>query len=262
MHKLPQALAIAAAPLAFASLVAQAADAPAPDYTLTPKIAVYSEYEYRGIAQSSEDPALQFNLDYAHKSGLYLGTFLSNIKWLKDTADAGGFSTDANIEWDIYGGYRFEVVKDWTLDVGYLRYEYPSSGSFNPKPNTDEVYAGLSYGIASVKYSYSFNDTFAVPDSKGSDYIELDLNYPLPVLPAVTLNGVLGHQRYKGTQSSGFNNGDLSYTVWKAGATYDFGNGLTAGGYVKGTDADSNLYTVKGKDWGRDRLVAFVTYSF
>jgi len=240
---------------------APAAAEPTPPWTLTPKFAIYSEYEYRGIAQSSEKPAGQFNLDFAHQSGFYLGTFLSNIKWLKDTADVGGFSTNANVEWDIYGGYRFEVVKDWTLDLGYLRYEYPSSGAFNPKPNTDEVYVGLSYGIVSAKYSYSINNTFAVPSSKGSDYIEVDLNYPLPMLTALTLNGVVGYQRYKGTQSSGFNNDDLSYSVWKGGATYDFGDGFTIGGYVKGTDADSSLYTVKGKDWGKTRFVGFATYS-
>lgn len=261
MPKLPKALALAA-PLAFAGVAAHAEDAPAPEYTLTPKIALYSEYEYRGIAQSSEKPALQFNLDYAHKSGFYLGTFLSNIQWLKDTAEVNGFSTNANVEWDLYGGYRWEFVKDWTLDVGYLRYEYPGSGAFNPKPNTDEAYVGVAYGIASVKYSYSFNNTFGVPDSKGSDYVELDVNYPLPMLTALTLNGVLGHQRYKGTQiHGGFHNGDLSYTVWKAGATYDFGNGLNLGAYYKGTDAQSDLYTIQGKDWSRDRLVGFVSYS-
>src|SRR5512140_3716318 len=64
-----------------------AAPEPTPEHTLVPKISLYSEYEYRGISQTSEKPALQFNLDYAHKSGLYLGTFLSNIKWLKDTAE-------------------------------------------------------------------------------------------------------------------------------------------------------------------------------
>jgi uncharacterized protein (TIGR02001 family) len=152
-------------------------------------------------------------------------------------------------------------VKDWTLDVGYLRYEYPSSGAFDPKPNTDEVYAGVSYGPATLKYSYSINNTFGVPDSKGSDYIELSVNYP--VIDKVTLNGVLGHQRYKGTQiHAGLHNGDLSYTVWKIGATYDFGGGFNAGAYYKGTDAEESLYTVKGKDWSKDRLVAFVSYSF
>lgn len=259
MHKLPQALIVLAGTgFALQSAVARADDPP--EHSFTGKVAVYSEYEYRGISQSSEKPALQLNLDYAHRSGLYVGTFLSTIKWLKDTADVNGFSTNANVEWDIYGGYKFEVVKDWTLDVGYLRYEYPGSGAFHPKPNTDEVYAGVSYGPATLKYSYSFNDTFGVPDSKGSDYIELSVNQP--IVDKVTLNAVLGHQRYKGTQIHEFHNGDLSYTVWKLGATYDFGHGLNAGAYYKGTDAHSELYTIKGKDWSKDRLVAFVSYSF
>ncbi len=233
-----------------------APEAPAPDYTLAFKLALYSEYEYRGISQTSEKPAGQLNIDFTHKSGFYIGTFLSNISWLKDTAEANGFSTSANLEWDIYGGYRYEFVKDWTLDAGYLRYEYPSSGEFNPKPNTDEVYIGVSTGPWAAKYSYSINNTFGVPNSKGSDYFELDLNYPLAMVSdKLTLNGVVGHQTYA-------NNGILSYTVWKLGATWDFGNGFTVGGYYKGTDAEEAAYTVKGKDWSKDRLVAFVTYSF
>ena len=267
MLKLPKVLLLAGAlGLSLAAGVANAqapapapapaaAPEPTPEHSFTGKAALYSEYEYRGISQTSEKPALQLNLDYAHSSGLYIGTFLSNIKWLKDTADANGFSTNANLEWDIYGGYKFEVMKDVTLDVGYLRYEYPSSGAFSPKPNTDEVYIGASYGPATLKYSYSFNDTFGVPNSKGSDYIELAVNYPLPMLEKLTINGILGHQTYK-------NNGFLTYTVWKLGAVYDFGGGFTAGGYYKGTDADESLYTVKGKDWGKDRLVVFAAYSF
>jgi uncharacterized protein (TIGR02001 family) len=257
MHKLPKALLLAASASAIVLPgLARAADAPTPAYTLVPKLALYSEYEYRGISQTSEKPAVQFNLDYTHQSGFYLGTFLSNIKWLKDAADAGGFSTSANLEWDIYGGYRFEVVKDVTLDVGYLRYEYPSSSDFNPKPNTDEVYIGASYGLFSAKYSYSINDTFGVADSKGSDYLEIDYNQPLTsISDKLTLNGVVGHQTYA-------HNGFFSYTVWKLGATWDFGNGATAGAYYKGTNAEADAYTVKGKDWSKDRLVAFVTYSF
>lgn len=250
---------IVACMAALAATSALADDPPA--FTVTPRIALYSEYEYRGIAQTSEDPALQANLDFVHRSGFYLGTFLSNIKWLKDTADANGFSTRANLEWDLYGGYRFEVAKGWTVDVGYLRYEYPRSGDFHPRPNTDEAYIGLAYGIAALKYSYSFDDTFGVPESKGSDYVELAVNYPLPMLPAFTLNGVVGHQRYKGTQPNGFDNGSLSYTVWKGGGTWDFGNGLNVGAYYKGTDAEGALYTVKGRDWSRNRVVGFVSYA-
>jgi len=110
---------------------------PPPDNQFTGKVWLWSEYEYRGISQSSQNPAVQLNLDYVNNpTGLYIGTFLSNIKWLKDTATAGGFDTNARVEWDIYGGWRKEIYKDTTLDIGYLRYEYPSSGSFNPSPNT------------------------------------------------------------------------------------------------------------------------------
>src|SRR5690349_17694690 len=80
-----------------------AAPAPAPENTLVPKISFYSEYEYRGIGQTAEKPALQFNLDYTHTSGFYLGTFVTNIKWLKEVAKANNFSTNANIEWDLFG---------------------------------------------------------------------------------------------------------------------------------------------------------------
>jgi uncharacterized protein (TIGR02001 family) len=226
-----------------------------PIHTFSGKVALYSEYEYRGISQTSEKPALQLNLDYAHASGFYVGTFLTNIKWLEDTAFVNGFDTDAKLEWDIYAGYRTEVATGLLLDVGYLRYEYPSSGSFNPKPNTDEIYAGLTYSFFNVKYSHSFNDTFGVPNSKNSYFIEANVAYPLPALPALTLTGHLGYQEFK-------NNDALSYMVWKIGAVYDFGKGFTAGAYYKGTDADDGVYTVRGKDWAKDRLVAFVAYTF
>jgi uncharacterized protein (TIGR02001 family) len=251
MQKVAKALLLAgAAGLPIASFTARADDPP-PVHSFTGKVALYSEYEYRGISQTSEKPALQLNLDYAHQSGLYVGTFLSNIKWLKDSNP----STRANLEWDIYGGYKFEVVKDVTLDVGYLRYEYPRSSEFTPKPNTDEVYVGASFGPATLKYSYSINDTFGVPNSKGSDYLELAVNYPIPKLEKLTLNGVVGHQAYK-------HNNFLSYTVWKLGATWDFGGGFTAGAYYKATDAESSAYTIAGRDWSRNRAVGFVAYSF
>jgi len=251
MRKLPKVLAATAlAALPLGSGLALAEDSP---HSFSGKVALYSEYEYRGISQTSQKPAGQLNLDYGHASGFYLGTFISNIKWLKDAAEVGGFSTSAKIEWDIYAGYKFEVAKDVSLDLGYLRYEYPSSGAFNPKPNTDEIYAGLSYGPVSVKYSYATSNTFGVADSKGSDFLEANLS--LPLTEKLTLTGHVGHQKYK-------NNNSLSYTVYKVGAVYDFGGGFNAGGYLKGTDAEESLYTVKGKDWSKDRLVAFVSYAF
>ncbi|HET6265346.1 MAG TPA: TorF family putative porin [Usitatibacter sp.] len=255
MLKLPKTFLYAAASCATLAAGSAFAQAPASPHTFTGKVGLYSEYEYRGISQTSEKPALQLNLDYGHASGFYVGTFLTNIKWLEDAAEVGGFDTDAKLEWDIYAGYRFEVAKDTVVDVGYLRYEYPSSGAFNPKPNTDEIYAGITWTFLNFKYSHSINNTFGVPNSKNSYFVEANIAYPIEAVKGLTVTGHIGYQEFK-------NNDSLSYAVWKAGAVYDFGNGWNVGGYVKGTDADSALYTYKGKDWSKDRLVAFVTYSF
>ena len=239
--------------LAQATPAPAAAAEPTPEHTIVPKVSFYSEYEYRGISQTAEKPALQFNLDYAHSSGFYLGTFVTNIKWLKEAAKAGGFSTNANIEWDIFGGYKFEIVKDVTLDVGYLRYEYPSSKAFTPSPNTDEVYVGLASGPFSAKYSHSTSNLFGFANSKNSSFIEL--NWSQEVLPKLTANAHIGRQTVK-------NNGDYSYNVCKLGASYDLGGGWAAGGYLKHTDAKESSYTVLGKDLGKAHLVGFVSKSF
>lgn len=251
MTTLPKLLALGG--LAAACLVPGIAAAQASPHAFTGKAALFSEYEFRGLAQTHEKPALQLTLDYAHASGFYVGTFLTNIKWLEETAAANGFDTDASIEWDIYAGYRTEVAPGLLLDVGYLRYEYPRSGDFNPKPNTDEVYAGLTYGIFNVKYSHAFSDAFGFANSEGSSFVEANVAWP--AMDKVTVTAHVGHQKFK-------NNEDFSYTVWKLGAVYDFGGGFNAGAYVKGTDAEDSLYTVNGKNWGRERLVAFVSYAF
>ncbi len=249
-----------------AAAQAAAPAAPTPSYTLTPKIGLFSEYEYRGISQTSEKPALQFNLDYAHASGFYVGTFISNIQWLKDYKDLGLVKDSSPVEIDLYGGYKYEVIKDLTLDAGFLHYDYPGSKAYAPfpKPNTNEVYLGATYGVFNVKYSYSLGGTFGVPVSKGSSFIEL--NYSQEVLPKLTLTGQVAKQTYKGTFKSvtpAFDNdAELTYTVYKFGPSYDLGDGWAVGGYFKGTDAKKVNYTFKGKDWSKKRLVAFVTKTF
>jgi uncharacterized protein (TIGR02001 family) len=273
MRKFHKALILAGlSTLPFASAVAQAQTPAAPEVQATPaepakaaepesphtiayKLAVYSEYEYRGIDQSSGNVAAQANVDYSHSSGFYLGTFVSNIKWLKDVADSADppFSTNARIEWDIYGGYKFEAAKDVTVDLGFLTYIYPSSGAFNPSPDTTELYIGAGYGPVSAKYSYAVTDTFGVTDSKGSQYIEANLAWE--VIPKLTITGTIARQIYA-------NNGQLSYNVWKAGGFYDFGHGINVGVYYKDTDANSAYYTFKGRDWGKGLTVGFVSWTF
>lgn len=261
MRKLHKALVVAGfVTLPFASGLAQAQTPAAPaapesPHTIAFKIAAYSEYEYRGIDQTAGKVAGQFNADYGHSSGIYVGTFISNIKWLEIASQtlSPPFDSNARIEWDIYGGYKFEVVKDVTLDLGVLTYVYPSSGGFNPSPDTTELYIGAAYGPVSVKYSYSVTDTFGVANSEGSWFLEANLAYE--IYPKLTLTGNIGRQSFK-------NNDALTYDVYKIGLVYDFGHGINAGLYYKDTNAESALYTYNGRDWGKGLAVGFVSWTF
>src|ERR1043165_6505878 len=57
---------------------------PAPDYTLTANVGLFSEYIFRGISQTGGKPAVQGGFDWTHSSGFYFGTWASNISWLED----------------------------------------------------------------------------------------------------------------------------------------------------------------------------------
>src|SRR5258708_32035898 len=78
MQKLPKVLVLAGlAGLPFVSGVARAEDPP-PEHSFTGKAALYSEYEYRGISQTSEKAAGRSNFLYAPAKSARLGTSPSN----------------------------------------------------------------------------------------------------------------------------------------------------------------------------------------
>lgn len=229
----------------FSGSVARAEDKK-PDHEVSFNVAVTSDYRYRGISQTRLKPALQGGADYTHNpTGLYAGTWLSTIKWIKDVP--GG---DASIEWDIYAGKRGEIVPDVSYDVGVLRYQYPSN-NLNPSANTTEVYGQLGYGPAYIKYSHSLTNLFGFADSKKSGYIDIGAN--LDVGNGYTVNLHAGHQKVK-------NNSPFSYTDWKVGVTKDFGV-VTGAIAVIGTDTD-NYVGPNGKNLGKNRLVATVSKVF
>src|SRR5258708_7371651 len=105
------AAAIAVPSLAFAQATAPAAATPpAPEPSpFTGNVGLFSQYIFRGLTQTSGKPALQGGADYAHSSGLYVGTWLSNVSWISDTAIQSGGTAGArnsSLEWDMYGGYK------------------------------------------------------------------------------------------------------------------------------------------------------------
>jgi len=94
-------------------------------------VGAVTDYRYRGISQSRLKPALQGGVDYT-AGAFYVGAWASTIKWVKD---AGG---DSNVEVDLYGGYKGEIAKDVTFDIGGLYYLY-SGNKLPTSANTFEV---------------------------------------------------------------------------------------------------------------------------
>ena len=146
-------------------VMAQAAAAPASPHTFTGNVGFATDYLYRGISQTSGEPALQGGFDYAHSSGLYAGTWASNVSWIQDGLNVPGAlqTTNAGLEIDVYGGYKGTVTGDLGFDVGVLTYNYPGKNKTPGgilKQDTQEIYGALSWKWLTVKYSHSLGALF------------------------------------------------------------------------------------------------------
>ena len=232
-------------------LAAQAQAAPSTTFN----IGAVTDYRYRGITQSRFKPALQGGADYSNPNGIYLGTWLSTIKWTKDAGGGG------DVEVDLYGGYKGELVKDVAFDVGGLYYVYPNNKLGNlagfVNANTFEIYGAVTFGPITAKYSHSLTNTFAFVNSKNSGYLDVSASFDLG--NGFSLAPHVGHQRIKG--SVGYSYTDYSLTLGK-----DMGSGFTLSLAAVGTDADKNNYITPASDGkkftGKSALVLGGKYSF
>jgi uncharacterized protein (TIGR02001 family) len=246
--KKTQIALLAALALANGAAFAQAA-APAaaePDQTFAFNIGAVSDYRYRGISQSRLKPALQGGIDFTHKSGFYLGTWASSIKWIRD---AGG---DASVEVDVYGGFK-NSYNGIGYDFGVLSYQYPGHNMPSASPTTTEIYAAGTFGPATLKYSHALSDLFGFANSKNSYYVDLNATFETGVW-GLTLTPHVGYQKVK-------NNGDFSYTDWSIGVGKDFGNGFSASLTYVDTN-NSNYRSPEGKDLGKATAVLGAKYTF
>ena len=122
--------------------------APASPHTFTGTLGFANDYRFRSISQTFGKPALQGGVDYSHSSGLYLGGWGSNVYGGATNQTLGQSYNQGNLELDIYGGYKFEPIKDVTADLGILTYIYPGAKyavATNDKYTNTELYGALGY---------------------------------------------------------------------------------------------------------------------
>ena len=132
------AISLLAGP-ALAADPSESKETPTPERlcNLSANIALTSDYVFRGVSQTAEDPAVQGGFD-ATCSIFYAGVWASNLKW--DPL----FNTEwADLEIDWYGGVR-PVTGKVNWDIGVLYYSYPGSVELQGDNNYLEIKVGAS----------------------------------------------------------------------------------------------------------------------
>jgi uncharacterized protein (TIGR02001 family) len=200
-------------------------------------VTLTTDYVFRGVSQTDEEPAIQGSFDYKHPVGAYLGVWGSGV-------DEG--VSKGNIELDYYAGFTREFFTGFSFDVSVIYYNYPGGGS-NPEPDYIEGHLGLSYAFGDlpteptigVGYNYS-------PDYYGEDgdghYVNGTLDLVLPWRFGLGLE--IGYQDVEGDKTTGNNMGEgggdgFDYIHWRIGLTYE----------IKGFELDLNYQDTNEEDF-------------
>lgn len=253
MQKRLLAAALGAALLANSAAVF--AEEEASPHTLTANVGLFSQYIFRGLTQTNEDPAIQGGFDYSHASGFYAGVWASNISWLRDAAPPQTYRSGGSAEIDFYGGFKTTVAEDFTLDVGVLQYWYPGDEANGTpkavKADTTEIYGAVGWKWFTVKYSSVVsNKAFGVKDADGTGYWDFSVAYPLADT-GLTFGAHYGIQEYRGRDNRSWttaggrpasNDSLFSYDDWRLSVAYDLGKlgGKMAGSEVGLMYTDTN----------------------
>ena len=196
MKTLKLALLAAVASLAVGG-VAQAEDAKS-DVAVAFNLGVASDYVFRGVSQTNEDPQIFGGVDVTIGKA-YVGLWTSNVDF--------GNSTSA--EFDIYGGFK-PTLGAVSLDIGLIYYGYANKPS-----GPDEAYwegkiaASVAAGPATIGAAVYYSPEFFGETGTAVYY---ELNGALPIKDTkFSLSGAVGHQEI---DAGG------SYSTWNAGVGF------------------------------------------
>ncbi len=232
-------------------------------HTVSANVGLTTDYIWRGIAQTSHNPAVQGGIDYTHASGLYAGVWGSNVSWIADSGAVA--SGSVTMELDTYFGFRNSFADDFTYDLGFIRYNYlgnyieNAAGGF-AKADTDEIYGAISYKWLTAKYSYGLGKFLTVPGAQGTNYFELNASVPVGD-SGITVGAHVGKQTYKGTAAAAFANSP-TYTDYKLSVSKDIGGYVVGLAYTDTNASPFYTYANNGGNWAKGTAALSVTHAF
>ena len=102
------------------------------------EINLLSDFRFRGISRSDEDPALQGALTVSVPGGFYAGARGTSLK------DVGDFG---DVQLDLYAGYNADLGLGTSADLGLMYFVFPDGSG---KTDYFEPYASVSHQLGPV----------------------------------------------------------------------------------------------------------------
>ncbi len=186
---------------------------------LSANLGVSSNYYFRGVTQTDDSAAISGGIDYAHDSGFYVGTWMSNV-------DFGG---KEDVEIDGYAGFANEIGDTGLgYDLSAWYYWYPGAGGEAQGGDIDyaEVSGSLSYWWLTGTVAYTFWGEVE-SENKPRAFDDGDLYYNLGIDPGWSYEGFaptafIGY--YSFDADGDCDECDLNYTHWGVGISKDAGD--------------------------------------
>lgn len=192
-------------------------------------VGVVSDYVYRGLTQSDNQPAGQLDGHYYDASGWFAGLWASSVRrapWYPVSA-----------EFDPYLGWQTAFAGPWTARVAAVRHEYPWN---NPggRYSYDEVTGTVAFADRAVlSVSLSPDTTIETRSEQTGRHLamsyDLALRQPLPY--AFSADAGVGYYDLRWLGYSG-------YVYWNAGLGWDWRRLHLQVSYIGTSEAARTLF--------------------
>lgn len=192
----------------FAAAAPAMAQAPDGGLSVSGEATILSDYRFRGISRSDEDPAVQGAITVQSDNGFYAGARGTTLSGTGGVT-AGDFG---DVQLDLYAGYGADLGLGTSIDAGLLYYYFPDGDG---KTDYFEPYASISHQLGPVQATAGAKYAWDQAAIDGEDMLYLfgELEASIPTTP-VTLTAGAGRQ-----DAGAF--GD--YWNWSLGAKATFG---------------------------------------
>jgi uncharacterized protein (TIGR02001 family) len=203
--------------------------------TWSGNIALTTDYEFRGITQTSGNPAVQGGFDYVNGQ-FYAGTWASNV------------SFSDGPELDVYAGFT-PTLGPVALNLGVIGYFYPGAQDDGAEFDYYEAKAAATITPAegfSVTGSLYYSPDF-FGETSDAFYSEIAAAYAFS--DALSFSGAFGHQTIDDVNGPGAGSDSGDYNTWNIGATYTTHGFAIDARYVDtDIDAGDTIATYTGTD--------------